>query len=624
MGLVLTFLAGKTSFVVPMVVAVLGDGKNLTRLIVPKALLMQTAQTAQSRLGGLVGRAVCHVPFSRKTPTTPAMLELYKELHYETRGARGLIISSHEHILSYKLGGWQHLADGRLEVASGMTNFQNWLNDHCRDILDECDFTLSVKTQLNYPGGTEMTVDGHPFRWRVAQGLLASTAYYIPNLRDRFPESIEVLERSGSFPIVHFLKSDVEDGLHDCIVDDICAGRTMFLRPANSSSSSLSSRRGTIRRVLSEQKSDGSLLAQAADAFENPQVASKMLLAVRGLLVNRILLLCLGKQWNVQYGLHQDRHPIAVPFEAKGVPSEQSEFGHPDVAILLTCLAFYYTGLTSKQFCQGLQQVLQSDDPATQYEWWTSGCDHLPEALHHWNAINIDDEGQVEELWQHLHVDRTVIDHYMNYFVFPVHAKQFDVKLQASAWDIPLFSKEQQTGAQTTGFSGTNDNRMLLPLTIQQDDLASLRQTSAEVLSYLLQPRNRAYQVIADSRSKRLTEADLLHQLHAQGIRILIDAGPYILAMDNKTLAKKWLAIDHTAKAAIYFGSDNRAWVHFRGETKNDVPLLATPFLDNLGECIVYLDHAHTRGVDLKLPRNARGALTLALRQTKDYTVQGE
>jgi len=48
------------------------------------------------------------------------------------------------------------------------------------------------------------------------------------------------------------------------------------------------------------------------------------------------------------------------------------------------------------------------------------------------------------------------------------------------------------------GFSGTNDNRMMLPLTIRQDDLASLRQTSAEVLSYLLQPRNCGYQVTAD------------------------------------------------------------------------------------------------------------------------------
>ncbi|RYP57321.1 hypothetical protein DL771_011492 [Monosporascus sp. 5C6A] len=159
---------GKTSCIVPMVIAVLADGKSLSRLIVPKALLMQTAQMVQSRLGGLAGREVRHVPFSRKTQTTLEMLALYADLHREICGLRGLILTSHEHVLSYKLGGWQHLADNKLEVASNMIGFQHWLDDHCRDVLDECDFTLSVKTQLNYPSGAEMTVDGHPFRWQLA------------------------------------------------------------------------------------------------------------------------------------------------------------------------------------------------------------------------------------------------------------------------------------------------------------------------------------------------------------------------------------------------------------------------------------------------------------------------
>jgi hypothetical protein len=42
-----------------------------------------------------------------------------------------------------------------------------------------------------------------------------------------------------------------------------------------------------------------------------------------------------------------------------------------------------------------------------------------------------------------------------------------------------------------------------------------------------------------------------------------------------------------------------------------------------MDRCLVYLDEAHTRGTDLKLPLDARGALTLALHQTKDHTVQG-
>lgn len=58
-------------------------------------------------------------------------------------------------------------------------------------------------------------------------------------------------------------------------------------------------------------------------------------------------------------------------------------------------------------------------------------------------------------------------------------------------------------------------------------------------------------------------------------------------------------------------------------QTGKTVPLLATPFIDNMENCLVYLDEAHTRGTDLKLPAEARGALTLGLNQTKDHTVQG-
>lgn len=231
----------------------------------------------------------------------------------------------------------------------------------------------------------------------------------------------------------------------------------------------------------------------------------------------------------------------------------------------------------------------------------------------------------MDDLWKRVCRDSVVINHYLNHFVFPVHAKQFDVKLQASAWDMPLFSKEgqQQRGARTTGFSGTNDIRTMLPLTIRQDDLPSLQQTSAEVLSYLLQPRNRMCKVIRNASGRRATEQDFLQQMCDAKIRILIDAGAYILEMDNITLAHTWLMIDHEAKAAIYFRSDNQAWVHYRGDTKNDAPLLATPFADDLSECVVYLDQAHTRGIDLRFPLYARGALTLALKQTKDYTMQG-
>jgi hypothetical protein len=84
--------------------------------------------------------------------------------------------------------------------------------------------------------------------------------------------------------------------------------------------------------VLLEEHLDNKLSERVAKMFTDGNIAFKMISLVRGLLRNQILLLCLRKRWNVQYGSHPKRDPMAVPFEANVIPSEQAEFGHPDAA----------------------------------------------------------------------------------------------------------------------------------------------------------------------------------------------------------------------------------------------------------------------------------------------------
>lgn len=358
------------------------------------------------------------------------------------------------------------------------------------------------------------------------------------------------------------LRSDAEEELHRLIIEDIVNNRTTFLRLSESGVPPKEVRR-TIRQFLSEastkmQDKDG--VKEAVNLFPDQESAAKTLLLVRGLILNRILLFCMKRRFNVQYGLHPTRDPMAVPFEAKGVPSETSEFGHPDVAIIFTTLSFYYAGLTPGQFRQSLSSVLKTGDAASAYDRWIHGCETLPAGLRHWNVINCDDDGQVEELYSHLRLDRNVLNSYLNSWVFPLYAKQFGLKLSASAWDIPNFARKPALpGARSTGFSGTNDNKSLLPLMIHQDDLPGLIQTNAEVLSYLLQPRNRHYHPAA-YHGIRMTEEQLLHKIVKERMMVLIDAGAYILELSNQALVARWLEIETMAKAGVFFGSDNRAW----------------------------------------------------------------
>jgi hypothetical protein len=119
----------------------------------------------------------------------------------------------------------------------------------------------------------------------------------------------------------------------------------------------------------------------------------------------------------------------------------------------------------------------------------------------------VDDEVQLEDIWKHLRLNTVAIDYFLNNFVFPKHAKQFDMKLQASGWDIPLF----------------------LP-----------------------------------TSGNRLSELGLLHEISKMGCQVLIDSGSQILEMDNLTLARAWLDFYPDAPGAVYFGQDNRPWVIYR------------------------------------------------------------
>lgn len=600
MRLMLTRI-GKTSCIIPMAAAALANKKQLVRVIVPKALLQQTGQLLQARLGGILNRQLRHVPFSRRTPTTEDTIKAYHAIHKDMLKSAGIMLCQPEHNLSFMLSGRQRLLDNQTAQAGPMINVNSWLTRHSRDVLDESDYTLAVRTQLIYPSGTQSTVDGHPHRWQVAEAILRLVNAHMYELPYTFPHSIEVVRRQGGdFPLMYFLRHDVEDELVRRVTADICRGLEGIL--PMSASAMTPKERVAIKDFISAGRPRVSSIEAMRNICPDRPYIRQTAYLLRGLLVNRILMMTLKKRWNVQYGLHPQRDPIAVPFHAKGVPSEQSEWGHPDVAILFTCLAFYYDGVSIAQLRQCVDHVLKSDDPSTEYDKWTQNTENFPSSLKAWNSINAGDEMQLTEIWKAVRYKMIVIDYFLNNFVFPRHAKHFKVKLQSNGWDIPLFplSEGAENGETrkplTTGFSGTNDNRTMLPLNVKQRDLPSLSHTSAEVLTYLLHRRNRRCVLPRDmprsSSGRRATEIDLLVALKQRHMRVLIDAGAQILEMDNYKLAEEWLRIDGTALAALYFDEGNKPWILSKAGKKT--PLLASPFADDLNQCLVYLDEVTT------------------------------
>lgn len=186
---------GKSSCIIPMVATTLADARKLLRVIVPKPLLLQMAQVLQARLGGLLGRPIKHVPFSRRTSSQPGTIASFYRLHKDCLDDRGVILALPEHLLSFKLSGLQLILDERVTEAKSMLKIQSWLNKMCRDVLDECDVSLAVKTQLIYPSGRQTMVDGHPNRWKTTQAVLHLAKTHIWRLQKYFRGAVEVVSR---------------------------------------------------------------------------------------------------------------------------------------------------------------------------------------------------------------------------------------------------------------------------------------------------------------------------------------------------------------------------------------------------------------------------------------------
>jgi hypothetical protein len=284
--------------------------ENMFRIIVPRPLLLQSAQIMQAKLGGLLDREVVHVPFSRKTPTDKALMQTYCQLHSHIHKQSGIVLALPEHVLSFKLSGLQRLCDGRLEEAALMIKAQAWLDRKARDVLDECDVSLAIRTQLIYPSGSQQTVDGHPLRWQTVQALLDLVVSYLPALVREFPSSIEIVNRTG-FPLIYFLRKDVEDYLITQIVQKICAGQTVIISMHELPHSCLED----IRDFISVPLIGAEITARIIELFKEQRHLMDVLYHLRGLFVHRILLSTFKKRWNVQYGLHPTRDPIAVPYQ---------------------------------------------------------------------------------------------------------------------------------------------------------------------------------------------------------------------------------------------------------------------------------------------------------------------
>ncbi|CUA71821.1 Polycystin-1 [Rhizoctonia solani] len=572
---------------------------------------------------GLANRRIYYLPFGRHINADGSTLQQLRRLYEECMKERGILLAQPEHILSFKLTGIDRLVSPQPSsssntAADAFMKTQLWLKSHTRDILDESDEILHARYRLVYTIGEERLLEDHPDRWTTTQQLLCLAVTHMEGLYREHPQDVLYQPNNcGQFPILRIMpdcEAAIEKKLKTAIATDILNGKLLNLSCGRLPPS-------VRNNLLDFFIRDGLQYSQYESVRRScSPTLWKGLLLVRGLLASGILIFALKhKHYRVDYGLDLSRSLLAVPYRAKDMPSMRAEFGHPDITVVLTCLSYYYHGLTEEHLDLCFKLIFRLDNPSLEYQQWVKQNNSIPDTLKQLNSVNTKDRQQfTEQLMPIFSHNPATINFFLSSVVFPKDAKEFPDKLTTSGWDLA-----EEKCQVTTGFSGTNDNRYLLPTSITQVDPVRQLSTNALVLTYLIQPENNSYLCMRNRNGGNLSTEEFLQLLVAQTreIRVLLDVGAQMLELQNEELVRCWLRLRADVDAAVYF--NNRDELVVLSRAGKPVLLNTSPYAQKLNECLVYLDDGHTRGTDLKLPRGTRAMVTLGPKVTKDRLLQG-
>ncbi|KAI6094388.1 hypothetical protein EDD17DRAFT_1509906 [Pisolithus thermaeus] len=421
----------------------------------------------------------------------------------------GILIMQPEHILSFKLLSIEKWPGDTMDIARELLQTQRWFHSHACDILDESDEILHIQNQLIYVISPQRPLEGSPTRWSTmtAQDVMDG---WLLNFSG--PHGIERTAVHHFITHMDIASSEVQ------MIQDYCGGTTMWTT----------------------------------------------LLHLRGLLASGILLFALMEsQWHIDYGLVPLWTMLAVPYCAKDVPAPRAEFGHPDVAIVLTSLSYYCGGLDQEQLMLCFECLLTLDNPDQEYELWVCDCPEVPENLHQINGVNAQSLDQWDQylllMFSH---NQSMVDFYLSQVVFLREAKQFHSNLSSCGWDLAE-KREQITTAKA-----------FLALVVEQEP----------------------------------------------EIHVILDVGAQVLELKNNEFARHWLEWKPDALGAIYFDEEDELTMLSCDRTTQS--LSQSPYASRLDECIVYFDDAHTWGTSIKFLIGFHAAVTLGPKVMKDCLMQ--
>jgi len=614
---------GKSSVVVPIAASTLASGPRLVRIIVMKSQFGQMLHNLRVKLGGLLNRRVYSLPISRESRITLEEGKHILRLLAQCKDNGAILLMQLDQILSFKLLGLETFINGNAQLGQTLIKWHQVFESHSRDIVDESDEIFNAKHELVYSMGSQQALEFRPQRWQLIQAVLGELSAVLRADSKKLTGTLTIEQdetRYEAFPMICITQEKTGKQFLNSVARRICElgleGLSRIPQPL-------------INKVYNYITAFNISEDEASSIESDQHLDLQALLVLRGLFACGTLLFALQKRWRVNYGLDGARLPkiaLAVPYRAKDTPSPRSEYSHPDFVIILTSLSYYYGGLQEDELFLTFQHLLESDQPEFEYSNWAKANPTIPEDLCNHSSINISDETHcVDVIFPFFKRSKVVIDYYLSNIVFPREMFEFKQKLSATSWDLTGDSRGTRR-CVTTGFSGTNDAKYQLPLAIEQLHQLEEQPTNAKVLDTILRPENTVQRIIFEHGGRQTVGLSILQAVvqSDRQIDVILDVGAQILDLDNLEVARTWLQLeqrDHIEAVITFNDSDELTVLNRAGLSES---FLTSPYSTRTSSCLVFLDEAHTRGTDLRLPEEYRAAVVVGPNMPKDKLVQGK
>eukprot|EP00760_Papus_ankaliazontas_P024689 PhM_4_TR2411/c0_g2_i1/m.74313 len=686
--------AGKTTVVGPLLGLMLADGQNLVVQVVPPALLDFSRSVLRSTFSCLLTKQIFSFVCDRSGDIDSEVLSKFQH----AQQSRGIVVTTPSTLKSVFLKYIEtlHMLENpgfskTLELQKQSEELTKLLRLWKKAVLvmDEVDMLLHpLKSELNFPIGEKRDIDFTPMRWKLPIHILDALFYWQTKrislqIKDS-PEAhtilrdFAVLVRDGlakhalqQMPhltllnveyyhtqlktklaewVVLFVKAQHFIGLSD---EEMCT--YMCTRPSESDAPEL------VAKVKGLEPAFIKILNLCYDWLNCflPHVLQKIDRVTFGILNMDDIKRTKMEQPNAP----RSRLVTAIPFVGKDLPSQSSEFAHPDVVIGLTVLAYRYEGLRDNDFVDIMRDVQSAVEKEVgrfsqrrtnlMYVRWVRASRGKIMTSYSYNQkkseeeemgmqpsescaligeADIDDDevdriaghevlplrlmtqankNEFDKLFKLLRRTPEVIHWYLCENVFPEYMRHQATKLSASGQELGgdiLFDTR-------LGFSGTPSD--LLPVELGRCDYEPC--TEGKLIHTLTSPDTISYRVVDPGWTVRGLLNYVATTTSPAPFHALIDTGALITGMSNLQVAKYLLA----------HGLENRDGVVFLDEWDRKMILVrSTGRVLRLAECgipkerrFAFYDQVHTTGMDIDHTPNAQAVLTLGKDMTfRDYS----